>query len=269
MDQTKECFSLFGLAVYLAQTIEKSVMLVDAASNENITKTRYDEILYEKSNLVFGKLLTSVKDKLLFDLETLNKLDYFLEKRNLLIHHYWWDRCVEFYSDELRYKIIEELNEIISSFESINDIVEEKLTDIMVKKGVDPDSTFSEFAQLKETPTLPKFNSIKKDVTLIGIYTYKPSENSEIPIFKFEDGSYYSLCEVGLSNYLNLIEDKLVIIEKTKEIFPVKQFNPKPKISETGEYVLDLKKNGFIMKVKPTTIEGSFYYKWGIFKKTS
>jgi hypothetical protein len=65
---------------------------------------------------------------------------------------------------------------------------------------------------------------------------------------------------------LGVDSTKFQPLDKTAGIFPVKQFNPKPKKIRDWEYELDLKKKGLFVKVEPTKINGKFVYKWTIKK---
>lgn len=93
---------------------------------------------------------------------------------------------------------------------------------------------------------------------------------SQIPLFKLDDNTYWSLCEIGLTSFSKITnEENLIPLDKTVGIFPVLQFNPKPKVSEEGKYELDLKKGGLVMKVERVLIENIAVFKWGIRKKTN
>lgn len=267
-NEIKECFAYFGRAMYMAQTVEKGILNSLLFSYTNITKTRYDELLAEKSLLTFGQLKQEVIAKNIFDSDFIEKLEEFHSKRDWLAHNYWWDRSVEFNREDLRHKLFKELDEFNEEFEALYDLIEDRLTIIMKQNGLDPNELFDAITQLDQTPQTPLLRKLTKNETLIGLYSYESAVGSLIPIFKLEDNTYWSLCEIGLTTFTQIEDErKLTLLEKTKDIFPVLQFNPRPKIATSGEYELDLKKNGLFMKVEQVLVEKKVIFKWGIRKK--
>jgi hypothetical protein len=267
--EIKDCFAYFGRTMYSAQVVEKAILnsLLFTQVN-NITKERYDEILAEKSLLTFGQLKQEIIVKGFFAPEFIEELEKFHQKRDWLAHNYWWDRSVEFGKKELRPKILNELDVLYREFEKLNDLIEEILMVKIRNHGIDFDQLIEEHKKLDETPKTPEFRKLTKNETLIGLFSYESAPNSQIPIFKLQDNTYWSLCEIGLTSFSKITNDKkLIPLEKTKHIFPVLQFNPRPKISEEGKYELDLKKDGLFMKVERIKTDNSFLYKWGIRKK--
>ena len=126
----------------------------------------------------------------------------------------------------------------------------------------------SKFREFIETPQTATYRKLTKNETLLGIFTYESAPGSQIPIFKLKDNTYWSLCEVGLTNFSRIKNDEeLTSLEKTQGIFPINQFNPRPKVTDEGEYKLDLKKNGLFMKVERVIIADKTVYKWAIKKK--
>jgi len=252
----------------MAQAVEKGIMNSLISSYENLTKTRFDELLVEKSQLTFGQLKREIKTKKIFNDKVLEKIELFHEKRDWLAHNYWWDRALEFSRDDLRYKIFDELNTLTAEFETLNKIIEEENNQFLIKKGVNIYQIIDEFSKLDETPDNPSLRKLTKNETLVGIYLYEVNPGFQIPIFKLEDSSYWTLCESGLTLFtLEVDSIKFHPLNETIGIFPVKQFNPKPKTIRDWEYELDLKKKGLSVKVEPTEINGKFVFKWIIKKQ--
>ncbi len=266
----RECFAYFGRTIYMVQTVEKGILNSLILSYKNITKTRYDELLAEKSRLTFGQLKREIIEKEIFNNEIIEKIEKFHEKRDWLSHNYWWDRAIEFYRDDLRYKIFEELDKLTTEFENFNKIIQEKSHQFLIKNGINPEQLFEEFASFDKTPDNPTFRKFSKNETLIGIYLFEIDNGFQIPIFKLEDNSYWTLCESGLTSFnMREINHDLQPLDKTIGIFPVMQFNPRPKIINEWEYELDLKKKGLSVKVKLAEINGKFVFKWSIKKHGS
>ena len=268
-NQIKECFAYFGRAMYSAQIVEKGILNSLLFSHiPNITKERYDELFAEKSLLTFGQLKKEVIEMGLSTPEFTAFLDNFHSKRDWLAHNYWWDRSIEFDRSELRYKILEELEKLSNEFEQLNDLIIERVNNIMTNNGINLDQMVTKFREFNETPQTPSCRKLTKNETLLGIFSYKSAPGSEIPIFKLNDNTYWSLCEIGLTSFSGIKnDDKLISLEKTKDIFPIAQFNPRPKVTSTGEYELDLKKNGLCMRVERVIVDSNAIYKWTINKK--
>lgn len=263
--ETKECFAYFGRAVYMAQTVEKGIVNSILLSYKNITQHRYDELLAEKSRLTFGQLKREIIERSIFSSDIISKLEAFYEKRDWLAHNYWWDRSVEFYRDDLRHKIIEELDAISSGFEALELLIRENVELFFKDKGADLESLSIELANLGYTPETPEARKLTRNEVLISIMIYEPKVGSKIPVFELEDNSYWTLCDVGLTSFAFLDGNKdLIPFEEVKGIFPVLQFNPRPKVLEEWTYEIDLKKKGMYMKVWQADGLNKFLFKWAI-----
>lgn len=266
--EVRECFAYFGRVIFLAQEVEKEILNSLVLSYKNISHTRFDELLAEKFQLTFGQLKREIIQKKLFDNIILNKIEKFHELRDWLVHSYWWERTIEFYRDDLRVKIIEELDRIASEFGKLNDEIHKINSDFLKAKGLDTSQLTRELAELDQTPTFKKYRKLIKNETLIGLYLFETDNGSRIPLFELNDNTYWTICENGLTEYnLEFKKDKLLHIDKTNEIFPVTNFNPKPKTTRDWDYELDLKKNGLFIKVQPFTIKNKFAFKWSINKR--
>lgn len=264
-NEIRECFAYFGRTIYMVQTIEKGILNCLILSYKNVTKARYDELLAEKSQLTFGQLKREIIEKQIFESEIIQRIEKFHEKRDWLAHNYWWDRAVEFYRDDLRFKIFEELDNLTTEFDEFNNLINDKYQQFISEHGQDFNKLFDEFTSFDKTPDNPTFRKLLKNETLTGLFTYESEQGYQIPIFRFEDNSYWTLCECGLTYFNNAnFEQSLIPLDKTNGIFPVLQFNPRPKIINDWDYELDLKKNGLYIKVQPSEIDGRFVFKWTI-----
>lgn len=78
----REVFAFYGRAMYMAQAVEKGIMNLIVISNHKhgITKTRYDEILHEKSLMTFGQLKREIEELNLFTEDELPSIEEFHKK---------------------------------------------------------------------------------------------------------------------------------------------------------------------------------------------
>lgn len=246
----RDVFAAFGRTMYLAQNIEKGMMnivLIDKLKN-SITKMRFDELTSELSNQTFGQLKREIQNTKIFtDLE-LKQINDFQKKRDFLAHSFWWERAIELSVEKLQNNLIKELNEISDSFELINFLIDEK-TDLFKKQNnLDIKKISENLKSTEKTIPIEQFQKLRKNETIISIFSYRNTPNSKIPIFQFIDNTYWTVCEIGLSQYKDeIVEENKLKISKLDIIFPIEQFNPRPKVIENWNYELDLKKKGIKM----------------------
>ncbi len=266
----REIFAYYGRTMYLAQSVEKGFMNVILLNQlgKSITKTRYDEILDELSQLTFGQLKRKLKENNIFPETELNLLNDFHKKRDFLAHSFWWERAVEFYDTTLQYKLLKELDDYTVFFESINQKIEIITDKFILENNIDLENIQQEIILQGKTVPFETFRKLKKNESVLDFFGYKNSERSLIPIFKIEGDTYWTICEIGLTQYkFEIIPENIVRLEviDKENIFPINQFNPRPKIDSSWNYKLDLKKKGLIIKISKKDILTPF--QWEVAKK--
>lgn len=261
----REIFAYYGRTMYLAQTIEKGLMnlVVTSQYQHGITKTRYNEILHEKSGLTFGQLKRDLKELDCFSDSELDLIDKFHEKRDFLAHSYWWERAVEFYDEQLQHKLLVELDKLTESFANLNKIVENKTKDFIEEHNIDLDKIMKEMIAEGQTIPLQSFRKLNKNEKVISLFPYKNTVNSLIPIFELEDKTFWTICEIGLTQYkFEIIPENKLKFKGIDDILPINQFNPRPKVQNPWNYELDLKKKGLKMIISKDSKEGIM--RWNI-----
>lgn len=263
--QIREVFAYYGRSMYLAQTVEKGLTQLLIGNHNRLTKDRYDELLAEKSQLTFGQIKRELINNKVFCEDILNKIDSFHKNRDWLAHNFWWDRALEFFRDDLRYKLIVELDKLTFEFNELHNIIQIYTKAYLKNYGLDLIDLVQEFSLLESSPKTPLICQLSKNETINGIFTYTSIENVVVPIFLLENKFYWTLCEIGLTQFRNEdIEEDINPINELQGIFPIKQFNPRPKIRAYWDYDLELKKNGYFIEIKPSEIDRSFVFKWAI-----
>lgn len=260
----REIFAYYGRTMYLAQTIEKGIMnlVITNQHKHGITKTRYDEILHEKSSLTFGQLKRDIKELNCFSENELGLIEEFHRKRDFLAHSYWWERAVEFYDEELQHKLLEELNELTDFFDKLNELVKEKTKPFIEKYDIDLGSWTNEMITQGKTIPFESFRKLDKNETVIDLYPYKNAENSLIPIFELEDKTIWTICEIGLTQYkFEILQENKLRFKNFDGILPINQFNPRPKNNNPWNYELDLKKKGLKMVISKENNESPMKWK--------
>lgn len=264
---TAEVFAYYGRAMYYAQCVEKSIMHVLLVENFKlgVTQTRYEELLQEKSELTFGQLKRELQNLDLFSEEEIKDLDKVHEMRDFLAHSYWWDRAVEFLEPSLQPKLLIELEKFYLSFEKLDKTITNKTNGFIEQFNINMEEIMEEMISEGQTTPFEKFRKLTKNEVVIDIFGYRGAEFGFLPIFELEDNTYWTVCEVGLTQFKHKIEnDKKESILKLSEFFPIQQFNPRPRISKPWNYELDLKKHGLKMIISKPDETGPF--KWAIRK---
>ncbi len=246
----REIFAYYGRTMYLAQAIEKGIMNLTVISQHKhgITKTRYDEILHEKSSLTFGQLKREIKGLNCFSEKELELIEEFHEKRDFLAHSFWWERAVEFYDEKLQHKLLLELDDLTEFFDSLNELVENKAKPFIEKHNIDINGIRDEMISQGKTIPFEAFRKLNKNETVIDLFPYKNAENSLTPIFELKDNTFWTICEIGLTQYkFEIIQENKLKFKGLEESLPINQFNPRPKVENPWNYELDLKKKALKM----------------------
>ena len=133
--QIREVFASYGLAMYLAQNLERALAMALAVEgkSELMTSWDYDSRLAEYFLCTFGELVTKFRsssdDKPPGLSERLDKAN---DLRNDLAHKFFWDRAIKFNSNEGRSDMLSELYRIKEEFDSLDEELT-KLTNERVK----------------------------------------------------------------------------------------------------------------------------------------
>lgn len=260
----REIFAYYGRTMYLAQAIEKGIMnlIVVSQHKHGINKTRYDEILHEKSSMTFGQLKREIKDLDCFSDLELELIGEFHKKRDFLAHSFWWERAVEFYDEKLQHKLLNELDKLTEFLDSLNELVENKTKPFIEKHNIDIDSIRNEMITQGKTIPFESFRKLNKNEVVIDLFPYKNAENSLIPIFELEDRTFWTICEIGLTQYkFEVLQENKLRFKNFDGVLPISQFNPRPKINKPWNYELNLKKKGLKMVISKENNESPMKWK--------
>jgi hypothetical protein len=122
--QIRDVYARFGLAMYLAQNLERGLAMVLAleAQAERMTAWDFDARLAEHYSNTFGTLVAKFVESPEPKPTGLNeRLQMANSQRNDLAHQYFWDRGIKFCSEEGRAEMLVELHQMQKDFTSLDD----------------------------------------------------------------------------------------------------------------------------------------------------
>lgn len=276
-EHIREVFANYGLALYLAQALEKGISILLSGqyaptTPDKMTKWRYDDLMDMHSSFTFGQLITRLNKVMDFPSGFEEELKNAIEIRNELAHNYWWEHVVDFATFKGREKMLKELREFINRFERLDKIFDAVNVNWMEGMGftiptLDLEGLEKHIIDKRATKLLRR--KLKKNELLKNIYMYPYTEGSgnqmEMPLFEFGDGTFWMLGDCGLT-YAPPAIDKthLNTLRGSEEALPAK-FNPRPKNAKDWDYRLILD-SGFYIQVWPSQRMGSFAFRWNLQK---
>ena len=122
--ENRETFARYGLAMYHAQCVEKSLaILVSSVFNEEFLKSapeNRNEIQNEVFAKTIGRLLNRLKKQITIPPNLDQTLAESLKKRNWLAHDYFWERAIQMMTPQGKEKMIEELTNLSGFFSKLD-----------------------------------------------------------------------------------------------------------------------------------------------------
>ncbi|MGA2233972.1 MAG: hypothetical protein ABSG23_00645 [Terriglobales bacterium] len=271
-EQIREVCARFGLAVYSAQCLERELAMLLAASGtpEYFTAWDYDDRLAGNFDSTFGALVTMFAGTAgPTDKQLLIELEKAVRDRNELVHGYFWNRSVEFASTEGRTQMLEELDHLVRSFDSLDAKVSVLVNDLMKKRGVTEDVVQAQFEKLMSgiaAPHDPK--KLQKSVVITAASEWKVGEAVKCGILFVSDAGNLVLGERGLCLGPQAIPtEHLKVKPEFAKALPA-TVNPKPKKADRWNYVIPLAK-GYDLRVRPTEMNGRRVIRFGLQRRTS
>ena len=123
--QRREVFARFGLASYHAQCLERQIgIMVSTSYNREFAKATPEErdIIFDAIfSKTFGKLLRKLATVITIPPNLDQRLTAALKKRNWLIHDYFYDRASHLLSRKGRDQMINELTDIYTEFNQLDE----------------------------------------------------------------------------------------------------------------------------------------------------
>lgn len=143
----KDVFAHFGAAIYYAQCLEQSMMLIimfidhypkaiNSCNSREDWEAQIDSYWDEASSKTMGRLIRGLKS-IDFPSEALEKkLEGALSKRNFLAHRYFSERAIHITTDRGCIKMAEELEDIQAFFIEIENQMNVVVDELSLKYGL-------------------------------------------------------------------------------------------------------------------------------------
>ena len=139
-EHIKEVYTHYGLAMYHAQCLERSLcILLAAEASPDLTKIKksdYEDILDSLFKKTLGSIIKRLKQKVTISDELEKDIEMALQKRNWLAHNYFWERAGHFMSFKGRNYMLQELKNMSSFFDNIDSNISNITDEWAQKQGV-------------------------------------------------------------------------------------------------------------------------------------
>jgi len=273
-EQIRELYALYGLAMNVAQNLERELAMLLAVFDSAglMTAWDYDARLAENFDSTFGTLATRFQDLSKLQYEELNaRLSKAVGDRNDLAHHYFWDRAVQFNSSNGRAQMIAELDAMRERFEALDEELTALARECAGRRGMS-----AEALKANKAACIAELLSGSKDkydpklapnpVEIIAVYESRYDRGSKYPlVFASRDGRYLILGEKGLCyGPQNISLEELVVKEPFEKALPA-EVNPRPKKSAPWNFAITLA-NGYILRVRQENVDGQARIRFGLRK---
>ena len=271
-EQIREVYALFGLAMYLAQGLERGLGMLLAVFGETklMTAWDYDARLAENFQSTFGALVT--KFAALADSEHVKLTDQLakaLDDRNDLAHHYFWDRAMQFCSSDGRAQMITELHRMRDRFESLDEELAELARQCVKRRGLSVEALEAYAAVHMEEllagvvePHNPEH--VPNPIEIVAAYEWRVDSTVKSKlVLASKDGRYLILGEKGLCyGPQNIAAQDLVVKTHFEKALPA-TVNPRPKKAARWNFAVPLA-NGYILCARPDEMNGKPMVRFGL-----
>jgi hypothetical protein len=262
--QIRETFAFFGRAMYSAQCLERALAMCLAFQDEigPFSAWDYDARLAENFRSTFGELVTRFNEISAKKHSALSaQLEQAVTDRNHLVHHYFWQRAVQFGSTAGRAEMLVELRELGNRFEVLDDNLNDLTQKNLERRGLEPqtlealvETRLREYSAGAADPWDPK--PVPKEIEVVAAYEWRVGTATDFNmIFASVEGTYLVLGERGLCfGPHDIPAHQLCIRSDIGTALPAK-VHSRPKKSAPWNYAIPLAR-GHVLQVRSAYRDG-------------
>ncbi len=264
----RDVYAHYGLAMYLAQNVERGLSMVLALEGQgpHMTAWDYDARLAENHLSTFGGLVSKfIASPIAVSSGLIPQLQRANDQRNDLAHQYFWDRAIQFASSDGQEKMIAELKQIEIEFTSLDNDLGKIVDSLIRARGDDVDSfhsrvelSLSAFLSGTQMPHNSERVPNQIEVMAAQVWLADPNEPGNLVLISSEQ-RYLVPGERGLCyGPLSVPPGATTRTLSFDEAFPA-QINPRPKTASPWNYGIPLA-NGYVLRAKtnPDLAPGQF-----------
>ena len=257
-EEIREVYAHYGLAMYLAQNLERGLAMVLALMSHSDRRTAWDweAQLAQHYESTMGTLVGRFTAQYLAQEPVLTaSLSVANDHRNELAHHYFWDRGLQFCSAQGRMDMLSELKQIQRNFRQLDDALICLAEEMLEQQGQDVQAfrarTEVSLHALLSGATEPRNPEVVPNpVELVQAQEWrsggKPHSNL---VFLTKDSRVLAPGEWGLCYGPQSPPTDTVVQKVSLESALPAIVNPRPKTSTPWNYGIPLS-NGYILRTK-------------------
>lgn len=257
-EEIRDVYAHYGLAMYLAQSVERGLsMVVSLVETTNgATTWDFDARLAECYAMTFGELVTRFSAlPPASHLDLASRLRLAVGDRNMLAHQYFWDRAVSFNVTEGRGKMLTELQRMQAEFEAIDHDLAALSKSEMTVRGDTPEDlsarTMTVMNGYLDGTLMPQDPlRVPNKIEVVAVQVWRPrKEPHGTLVFVTGEGHHLVPGEKGLVyGPARMPQDYVVEAVDFADAFPV-ELNPRPKTAVPWNYGIPLA-NGYVLRAQ-------------------
>ena len=151
-EQVKEVYARFGLAMYEAHCLERQLAIILATkygpNPTTISETEHDNIFEALFSKTLGQLVSKVTAVAGLSSDEEQLLEKALDQRNRLAHRYFWERSIDFLSTSGRTSMLKELEEIVDSLRTVDQLFTNKTMEWAETFGITEQLVYQDLRRL-------------------------------------------------------------------------------------------------------------------------
>lgn len=200
----KEMYAQFGLAYYFSECLHRGLCNAYAlAPFENkgaILGLRVQERMAEAFGFTLGQLVKALDPWTPSRLK--GSLEESVDRRNLLAHHFWYDKAHQMSTAEGLQSLVDELADHRRFFDAVDTEVEEHFAGQRRQLGISDDAILAAFLEVRanvdQEQPLHNQRRLNKREKLVRIWDAPVTGGGSTLIFELDDQTFWQLTDVGL-----------------------------------------------------------------------